>query len=116
VRGVATVMPELRLCTSTTVSVALKPFDYEVHGHDVAIEACWCGDLNRRVDVELLARKLETASKPFNRRPLWELLGFENATIEDLLLELSKHLGEAEGLRLCALSAKWASRSIILSF
>jgi len=51
-------MPELRLCTSTTVSVALKPFNYEVHGHDVAIEACWCGDLNRRVDVELLARKL----------------------------------------------------------
>jgi hypothetical protein len=109
-------MPELRLCTSTALSVALKPFNYEVHGHDLVVEACWCTSPDRRVDVELLARRLEDASKPFNRRPLWELLGFEGATIEDLLLELSKHLADVEGLRLCAITARWAGRSIMIGF
>jgi hypothetical protein len=109
-------VPELRLCTSTTLSVALKPFNYDVHGHDVTVEACWCSSIDKRVDLELLAGRLEEVTRAFNRKPLWVLLGFEKATIEDLLLELSKHLDGVEGLRLCTLSARWAGRSLTLSF
>ncbi len=109
-------MPELRLCTSTMISVALKPFNYEVHGHDVIVEACWCSGVDRRVDLEVLARRLEEVSRYFDRRPLWELLGHEGAMVEDLILEISRRLEEVEGLRLCTITARWFGRSITISF
>ncbi len=110
-------MPELKLCASTTISIALKPFNYNAHGHDVTIEACWCTSFERRVDLEVLAEKLEKVAEVFDRRPLWELLGLDNAMIEDLLLEISRRLSNVEGLRLCSISARWANnRGVFLSF
>mgnify|MGYP001770620637 CR=1 FL=1 len=106
----------IRLCASSVVSIALKPYDYDVHGHDVLVEACWCGSLDRRVDIEVLARILEEALKPLDRKPLWATLGYEKAMIEDLLVELSRRLGRVNDLSLCSLTARWSGRSITLNF
>jgi len=106
----------LRLCVSSVISVALRPFSYNIHGHDLVVEACWCSSLDRRVDIEILALKLEENLKAFNRKPLWELLGSEEAMVEDLLLELARRLNGVEGLSLCSIAARWSGRSITLSF
>ncbi|MEM0340338.1 MAG: hypothetical protein QXN05_02820 [Acidilobaceae archaeon] len=101
------------LCVEETLSIALKPFDYRVHGHDVSIEACWCvGD--KRVDIEELASLLSKVLKEIDRRPLWEVLETESATIEDLLLYLKNKI-ERERPGLCALKASWRRRSIALA-
>ncbi|MFN4046478.1 MAG: hypothetical protein ACK4H7_03975 [Acidilobaceae archaeon] len=104
-----------RLCVSRVVSLALKPFNYNVHGHDVTVWACWCSPSRANVDVELLARSLEEALRKFDHKPLWEVLGVEGAMIEDLLLDLSGSLKSVGGLKLCSLSASWAGRSLELN-
>ncbi|MEN2999416.1 MAG: hypothetical protein ABDH61_02440 [Acidilobaceae archaeon] len=102
----------LSLCASEQVSIALKPFSYGLHGHDVEVEACWCFGVEERVDVEELSQRLRSALAKFERRPLWEVLGREGATIEDMLLSLTEELGK----ELCSLEARWRGRRIELNF
>lgn len=103
------------LCVEEPVSVALKPFRYEVHGHDVVVRACWCVDREEgRVDIEILASTLSRALDSIDRKPLWEVLGVEDAAIEDLLEHLRERLEETVGPRLCGLEARWRGRSISL--
>ncbi|MCX8196528.1 MAG: hypothetical protein N3F67_05595 [Acidilobaceae archaeon] len=101
----------LLLCASERVSIALKPFGYPLHGHDVEVEACWCLSPSERVDVELLHDKLSRALSKFQRKPLWEALGREDAAIEDMLLALAAELAGA-----CRLEARWGGRRIELNF
>lgn len=105
---------ELSLCVSSTTSIALKPFTYSIHGHDVVVEACWCLDSIVRVDIEDLALILEASLDKFKYKPLWEVLGRSDAMIEDMLLELSRSIKSPNGLRLCRLTARWSSRMITL--
>ncbi|MCS7106666.1 MAG: hypothetical protein NZ902_00955 [Acidilobaceae archaeon] len=103
---------KLSLCASEHVSIALKPFSYELHGHDVEVEACWCLEPSRRVDIEDLYKRLKAALAEYDHRPLWEVLGREGAMIEDMLLSLRGELGE----ELCRLEARWRGRRIGLNF
>ncbi|MEM1873607.1 MAG: hypothetical protein QXS85_00380 [Acidilobaceae archaeon] len=100
-------------CVEEYVSVALKPFSYDIHGHDVVIEACWCSR-GERVDVEVLASALVEALRGVDRKPLWETVGAEDAMIEDLLLYLKSALESRGGVELCGLRARWRGRLIAL--
>lgn len=112
-------MPEegpLEFCSARHVSVAIRAPSLgfgEVHGHDLIVEACFCG--GRGLDVELVDEALWRELSRFHRRPLWEELGSAEALIEDLLLHLASRLPRRlEGARLCGLEARWPGRRIKL--
>lgn len=102
-----------KLCVEETISVALQPPGYGVHGHDLTVKACWCNP-GERIDIEVLASILSDGLKSFRHRPLWEVLGRSDAMIEDLLLYLKDAIKPLPQADLCELEARWSDRAIIL--
>ena len=112
---------EVRVCASKQVTVILEPcslgYDY-IHGHDLIIEACYCGKLGEYIDVEKVMLMLESAIKG-NVIPIDSLTGKRCSLIEDLLVYIAGTLNKSLGSYvLCAVEAKWnwGSRKITLTF
>lgn len=96
-------------CASRQISIALtagKLGYKQVHGHDILVEACYCGS----VDVELIFNALEGVLSRLDRRLLDDAIGVEGAIVEDLLDMIIKKLPEElSGSILCRLAASWGA-------
>lgn len=103
----------IELCASESVSVALKPFGYPPHGHDVELEACWLAAA--RIDIEALASILREVSSHYDHKALWEIFG-EEGMIEDLLAAVARELRERSppGAQLTRVEGRWRGRRISL--
>lgn len=105
----------MELCASEIVSVALRPFDYPPHGHDIEIEACW--SVSERLDIEILASLLAKTASGYDHRALWEIFG-EGAMAEDLLQGIARELTAKSppGAALLSVEGRWRGRRVRLKF
>ena len=98
-----------RLCAAARVSVALEPVELgypEVHGHDLEVEACYCG-AKGRADVEAIEKVLRDALG-VERIHLDKFTGKRGSLIEDLIVEVYRKLPSTlGGLEICSLEARW---------
>ncbi len=103
------------VCASAPASIALTasrlPGYGGLHGHDLLVEACYCGSRGESLDVEWVAEALTSALEGLGLKPRGSLdssLG-EGALIEDALHALSRRLPREVpgGFRLCRVSASW---------
>jgi len=102
------------VCASAHASVALTASSLEgyagSHGHDLLVEACYCGSRGR-LDVEWVASRLSEALEGLGLKPRGSLDSSlaPGSLVEDALEALAGILpGEAPGgFRLCRLSASW---------
>ena len=107
----------LKVCASALVSVAMRipSKGYEsVHGHDLKVTVCACSNTGAWLDAEELQARLRGHLERFHGRPLWETLGKEEATVEDLLYDLA---GKFKGVLpreywLCQVRASWADKEV----
>ncbi len=75
-------------CADSIVSVAMKleTMGYGIHGHDIRIKLCLCSTTPAAIDVEELKRVISEITGSLTHKPLWEVVGKNEALIEDLLI------------------------------
>ncbi|MEB3759963.1 MAG: 6-carboxytetrahydropterin synthase [Desulfurococcales archaeon] len=104
----------LKYCVEKTASVAMRitKWGYGLHGHDLAIIACW--DAQEVYDIEKLDRILTKIVEKIDHNALWEVIGGE--LIEDLLKYICSRLSEdtPKGLFLDKVSVRVQNKLITL--